>query len=210
MKTLYEKDYFEMYKDDPKRDKMYILERDRILRYQKKGRILDVGCGLGLFLKNFNDKNWDRHGVEISEFAVKDYEHSYDYQTGFFDAIVFRGTIQHLDTPFTIIKKCHDLLKNDGLIIFISTPNANSICYKLFDTLPMLDPKRNFWIPSDTTLRDTLQNFGFEVLEIRYPYLDTPYANPVKDHLFFLLSLLGIRKKFAFWGNMMEVYAKKV
>ncbi|MFH0875122.1 MAG: class I SAM-dependent methyltransferase [archaeon] len=219
MKELYEKEYFSMYSNDPKRDRMYILERDRILKYKKKGKILDIGCGLGLFLKNFDDKKWDKYGVEISEYAsgiarknnikLNKFEKAYDFPDNSFDVIVFRGTIQHLDTPFLVIKKCYDLLKKDGLIVFISTPNANSIYYKLFNTLPMLDPTRNFYIPSDITLRDTLQNFGFEVVEIRYPYLDTPYANPIKDHMYFVLSLIGFKKKFAFLGNMMECYGRK-
>ena len=92
---------------------------------------------------------------------------------------------------------------------FLSTPNSNSLCYKLFGTLPFLDPRMNFWVPSDTTLRDTLVNFGLRVTEIRYPYLETPYARPFRDHGRFLLRCLGVPVKFAFWGNLMEVYAVK-
>lgn len=140
---------------------------------------------------------------------VKDYEFGYEYPDENFDVIVFRGTIQHLDTPFAVIKKCVTLLKSGGLMAFLSTPNCNSICYRLFGSLPFLTPELNFLIPSDTMLRNALTNFGLEVMEIRYPYLETPYARPFRDHLFFVLRCFGVPVKFAFWRNIMEMYAIK-
>jgi hypothetical protein len=107
------------------------------------------------------------------------------------------------------MKRCAALLKKGGLISFLSTPNSNGICYRLFKDLPFLDPKLNFLIPSDQILKQSLENLGLDVSEIRYPYLETPYANPLKDHLFFLLRCARIKVKFAFWRNIMEVYAVK-
>ncbi|MCZ6775498.1 MAG: class I SAM-dependent methyltransferase [Ignavibacteria bacterium] len=181
--------------------------------------MLDVGCGLGLFLKLFDSTKWQKHGIDISDVAVaqarargiivKDYDFGYDYPHEMFDVIVFRGSIQHLDTPFAVIKKCVTLLKSGGLMAFLSTPNCNSICYRLFGSLPFLTPELNFLIPSDTMLTNALTNFGLEVVGVRYPYLETPYARPFRDHAFFLVRCLGIRVKFAFWKNIMEVYAMK-
>ena len=133
----------------------------------------------------------------------------YDYPDETFDVILFRGTIQHLDSPFAVMKKCAALLKRGGLMAFLSTPNTNSICYKLFGEMPMLVPELNFFIPSSTTLKQALTNFGLRVVTIRYPYLETPYARLVRDHLYFGLRCFGVRVDFAFWRNMMEVYAEK-
>lgn len=220
LKNLYGKDYFKSYENDPAREAWYRVEHEHLEKIRPEGgSILDVGCGLGLFLQQFDDKKWTKYGVDISELAVrearkrgiqvKNYDSGYDYPPDTFDVIVFRGTIQHLDTPFEVIKKCVLLLKRGGLMAFLSTPNANSIYYKLFGTLPFITPKFNFYIPSDTTLPNILTNFGLNVTDIRYPYLKTPYARPLKDHFYFLLRCLGIPVKFAFWGNMMEVYAVK-
>jgi hypothetical protein len=73
----------------------------------------------------------------------------------------------------------------------------------------MLDPERNFLLPSDLMLKQILKNIGLSVEDIRYPYWESPYASPIKDHWNFLMRLLGKRKSFAFWKNMMEVYARK-
>lgn len=217
---LYGERYFHARQGDLKREAWYLVERDRIERRRPGGgTILDVGCGVGRFLELFDNARWFKHGVDVSEIAaaearrrgimVKDYDHGYDYPEGTFDVIVFRGTIQHLDTPFYTIKRCVALLKSGGLMAFLSTPNANSLCYRLFGTLPFLDPRMNFYIPSDTTLPNALVNFGLRILEVRHPYLETPYARPLIDHAKFLLRCVGAPVKFAFWGNMMEVYAEK-
>lgn len=220
LKRLYGEDYFKTYFADERRRASYALERDRIVRVAPQGgKIFDVGCGVGLFLEMFDSAKWEKYGVDIADFAiaearsrgivVKDYESGYDYPDETFDVIVFRGTIQHLDTPFAVIKKCVALLKKGGLMAFLSTPNANSLCYKLFGTLPALRAEVNFLIPSDVMLKNALTNFGLEVVQIRYPYLETPYARPLRDHLFFLLRCLGVRVTFPFWRNIMEIYAVK-
>jgi 2-polyprenyl-3-methyl-5-hydroxy-6-metoxy-1,4-benzoquinol methylase len=216
---MYNEQYFQD-RRDPLRDAWYRSEHERIESMRPQGgAIFDVGCGLGQFLELFDSHKWQKYGVDISDYAVtlarargifvKNYDQGYDYPDESFDVIIFRGTIQHLDTPFLVLKRCASLLKRGGLMAFLSTPNANALCYKLFGTLPFLSPKRNYWIPSDTTLPNALRNFGLTVTQIRYPYLETPYARPLRDHLFFLLRCLGVKVSFPFWGNMMECYATK-
>ena len=73
----------------------------------------------------------------------------------------------------------------------------------------MLDPKRNFYVPSDTTLINACSNFGFELVDIRFPYIGSPYASPPRDHLKFILRLLGFNQTFPFWRNMMDVIFRK-
>jgi hypothetical protein len=94
-------------------------------------------------------------------------------------------------------------------MIFLATPNIGGLYYRLFQELPALDPHRNFMLVSDRILKQLLENLGMDVLAFEYPYRDTPYSRPVRDCLSFALRCLGVRKKFAFWGNMMECYARK-
>ena len=218
-KGRYDTSYFSVYRDDPKRMAMYHAERERIERLKPRGRIMDVGCGLGMFLDSFSRDRWELHGVDVSELAinaargrgikVNDFEHAYEYPPSHFDVIVFRGSLQLIPTPFSVIQTCIRLLAPGGYLVFLSTPNSNSPYYRRFKTLPFLTPHANFLIPSDVMMRDALTNFGLEVVDIVYPYWGGPYARPVRDHLLYLLSFVGVRRKFPFWRSSMEIYARK-
>ena len=70
------------------------------------------------------------------------------------------------------------------------TPNANSIYYKIWNTLPALEPELNFFIPSDIVLKQSMKNLGFKYLDTEYPYLNSPYSNIFIDHFKFFFKLL--------------------
>jgi len=224
--NLYKKDYFEDEKSEreeeraivEKRRTMYIQEFGRIKKYfdiKKGGNVLDIGCGEGGFLSLFGS-NWKKYGVDISGYALEVARKNgvvvdFNFEDNLFDLIIFRGTIQHIPDPISRIEKCYYWLKSEGGVVFLVTPNANSIYYKLFNTLPLLSDKRNFFIPSDNVLKQILINFGFNVVATEYPYIGTPYASPIKDFFNFILKILGIKKnaKVPFYKNIMEIYAKK-
>jgi SAM-dependent methyltransferase len=219
LEELYGEDYFETrLSNDPKRLAQFRSEGELIRRYIRAGRAMDVGCSTGEFLEAIDWQD-ERFGMEISEYAralamekgVR-FDRDIFSESDFFDLVIFRGTIQHLDEPFKFIKYAHSALRPGGYVVFLATPNINSPFYRLKKTLPFLDPPRNFYIPDDVSLRQTLVNFGFVVRETRYPYLRTPYARPLRDHWRFLRNRLTPRSTViphAFWRSSMEVVAQK-
>lgn len=172
------------------------------------GTILDIGCGVGDWLSHLHG-DWKKYGVEPDEYAAGQARKNgitvagYDYSPNCFDVIVFRGTLQHIDNPFETLRKAKELLKFGGLLVFLATPNTNSPMYRRTGTLPALDAPRNWWIPSDLTLRNILVNMGFRNIQFYYPYSE-PYARPFVD---FIKYLLG--KPAAFPYSMMECYCVK-
>lgn len=213
---IFSKDYFtNRFGNDPKRQKSFAQEKDLINKYISSGTLLDIGCSTGEFIQSLG---WPGKcfGMEISPYAIsvamkKGIKFGRDLSNtkNYFDLIIFRGTIQHLDTPFAYLKKTYSALKPGGFVVFLATPNANSIYYKLWNTLPFLAPVANFYIPSDVTLTNAMKNFGFILKEIRYPYLTSPYASFFRDHLNFIKKLLGFNVKFAFWRNSIELVFQK-
>lgn len=218
-KRRYDESYFSVYREDPKRVAMYVAERNSIEKLKPSGKILDVGCGLGGFLSEFDHKKWKRYGTDVADIAikearkaginVKDFSEAYNYPVEFFDVIVFRGSLQLIPTPFSVIETCIQLLAPGGYLVFLSTPNSNSPYYRRFKTLPFLTPHANFLIPSDIMMKNALQNLGLKVENICYPYIKGPYARPLHDHFLYFLSIFGIKRKFPFWRSVMEIYAYK-
>ena len=70
-------------------------------------------------------------------------------------------------------------------------------------------PTTNYYIPSDKWLINAMENIGFKLVEKRYPYLKSPYSNPIMDHIKFLLKMIGVNTKFPFWKNSMDLIFEK-
>lgn len=215
---LYQREYFDQYYvRDTKRETMYLQERDRILEYFPHGGvILDIGCGVGGFLQTFDDR-WEKYGVEPSEFAAEKAKKkgvtiiqsasvgNFDQ----FDVVVLRGSLQHIAFPMESLVQAHRVLKSGGLLVILATPDTDSLVYKLWGNLPALDAPRNWVLFGNKMLTNILTRLGFDDIKVLHPYLDTPYANPLPDFCKFFVSLFFGWRKFAFPGNMMEVYAVK-
>lgn len=217
-KDLYEDKYFKQYYiNDPKRDVMYQQEIKRIKKYYPNGgTILDVGCGVGNFLSKMDDR-WTKYGVEPSDFA-KDKAIKKDItilpsinhvEFDFFDVVIFRGSLQHINFPMTALFHASRSLKKGGLLVILATPDSDSIVYKLFGNLPALDAPRNWVLFGNKFLCNVLYRLGFHEIKVIHPYWETPYANPIVDFFKFFVSLIFGYRKFAFPGNQMEIYAIK-
>lgn len=110
---------------------------DKIERMAHKGRILDVGCGPGIFLKVAEERGWDCYGIEVSPFAARyaidqlglkvkcsSLEQA-DLPKDFFDVVTLFHVIEHLREPLDVMHKVHKILKEEGLLV-IETPDISS------------------------------------------------------------------------------------
>jgi SAM-dependent methyltransferase len=103
----------------------------------RQGRLLDVGCGLGYFVKRVAAvPGWEAYGYEISPQAVA-YAHetlnlpnvfcgkveTSDFARGSFDVITLWDVIEHVPDPDPLLSYLHSLLTDDG-ILCMHTPNA--------------------------------------------------------------------------------------
>jgi SAM-dependent methyltransferase len=201
--------------NNPLRLEQFKLDSLFVKKFVVSGRLLDVGCSTGEFLRCL-EFNGELYGMEINDKArsiAKEFI-SFDQDIftaeNFFDVIIFRGTIQHVDIPFQMIKSAYNALKSGGYLIFLATPNTNSILYRLKCDLPFLDWSINFYIPGKKELLNSLRNYGYSVEGVEFPYWNKPYRNFLKDHFYFLLNVFS-RKfyKHPFWGSSMNIAAKK-
>lgn len=215
---LYKSSYYKSrHLNDQKRIAQFEIDKNFIKKYFScKGNICDVGCSTGEFLSYLKFDKCNYFGMEINSQAIRQARRFISFKKNiftekdFFDLVIFRGTIQHVDEPFNMIKHAYISLKKGGLICFLMTPNSDSILYKLKKNLAILDLKRNFYIPGEYDLQNALNNYGFKILDTKKPYINTPYCSLFMDHFNFIKNL--IFKKFyphPFWGSSIMIMAQK-
>ena len=107
------------------------------------GRVLDVGCGAGLFLNEMRKLGWETFGIEPSrecyEYATDNLNLNVfrglfnDYPVyKKFDLIYFSHVFDDLPNILNVLEKVKDLLEDNGKI-FIEVPNFNG--YKNFNSI---------------------------------------------------------------------------
>ena len=103
----------------------------------RRGRLLDVGCGLGYFVKRAASvPGWEAFGYEISSQAVAYARETLGLENVFcgrvetsafapnsFDVITLWDVIEHIPEPDALLSYLCSLLKQDGLLC-MHTPNA--------------------------------------------------------------------------------------
>lgn len=213
---LYENKYNTIYrKQDEKRNKMYQQEVRWISNFKKfQGSFLDVGCAHGDFFSAL-PQNLEKIGTDLStnviEQAKKMHHDCKFYKTMLcnftsndkFDFIQFRGVLQHSVDPVNNLKCAINLLKKDGIILVTSLPDFSSLSSRFYND------KFGFYAPNVSPHFFTKKSFLFmirslnlKIIQQESPYLGTPYANPPKDLLLFLINKLRNKTNPPFFGNI--------
>ena len=177
-RDLYNDKYYYFSKRDNGLNITKAMGHFKILKnYASKGKLLDIGCGRGFFLKVADENGWETYGVDISDYACKfirdklslnvssgDLE-DIEFPEKCFDVITLWDALEHIRNPRKLLEKAKKLLKKKG-ILFIETPNINSIFYKLY---------RRYWLGfnpfhlyyfSPQTLEKILQQVGFKIVKL--------------------------------------------
>ncbi|HGJ63840.1 TPA: class I SAM-dependent methyltransferase [bacterium] len=136
LKNYYSR-YF--YEEDVAIDKLtrkrYLSILDRLEFVRKTNKIIDFGCGTGLFLQVAKERGWDIIGVEISEMAIQHLgKKNIPYLISDipvtlyeqFDAVICIEVIEHVVNPIQTIDMFSKLLRSGGYL-YLTTPNISTI-----------------------------------------------------------------------------------
>jgi len=127
-------------------------------------RMLEVGCGTGLFLYRHKDLGWETTGVEMSDAAAQAARDAgLDVHTGLveesrlphghFDVIVLMHVLEHIEDPAAVLRSLIPLLAPGGQIM-AEIPNADAAGMSWFGP---------YWFPLE--LPRHLSHFGLADLE---------------------------------------------
>jgi 2-polyprenyl-3-methyl-5-hydroxy-6-metoxy-1,4-benzoquinol methylase len=102
------------------------------------GKLLDIGCGPGVFLSVAASRGWTPFGFDISEFAVTSARERFglrnvtrrsveemDYAPGSFDAVTLFHVIEHVVDPGALARACHRIIRPGGLLV-VETPDIST------------------------------------------------------------------------------------
>lgn len=154
-----------------------------IKKYKHAGKMLDIGAGRGDFLSKFSQEKYDlwaydpyisKTDIQLLQEKIGDNINNHksldDYPQSFFDVVILRNTIEHTTEFGNLLKSAKKLLKKNG-ILFIRTPNIESVDFKIFRTnwYEVAMPGHLVFF-GPTSLNNMLKSLGFSV----------PYCKAVK------------------------------
>jgi len=163
---------------------------ERLAKYRKCGRLLDVGCGLGFLLDLARQLGWEPYGLEVSAYASQYAREHFGltvhhgaledntYPPESFDAVVCSHVLKHVPTPRNFLRRIHDILRPGGVLLLLVPTPFSSLSYKLFGRLHGPGPPVHLFFFSAHTLSLLLHQQGFEVLKRT---VNTQLVNTIGD-----------------------------
>lgn len=186
-RVSYGREYFESWYLHARRKRVACFRKYlaaiNTIRGGRKGRVLDVGCGIGIFLGVAQADGWDVIGQDTSEFAATlcrmngfkvlcEPLDTLSLPEGSFDMITMWDVIAHLDNPASYLSSVRRLLSDGGLFV-IKTPHHPLLLFQFADFLSFTGRSRSILhVPAQLfhftpyAMRNVLSRFGFRVKKI--------------------------------------------
>jgi SAM-dependent methyltransferase len=153
-------------------------QRIRVIEQLKpQGRLLDIGCGQGFFLKTAQDHGYTAHGIDVSEIAVTHAKTAFGVSASVssldalnpdregYDIICAWHVLEHFLDPVEALRKMRSLLPEDGVCV-LEVPNLHSLKFIVSRTKwhggnhPLYHRTFFTW----TTLHGVLSEAGFSAV----------------------------------------------
>jgi 2-polyprenyl-3-methyl-5-hydroxy-6-metoxy-1,4-benzoquinol methylase len=150
------------------------------------GRVLEIGCGHGGFLRLLRLAGFDARGLELSPWVVRFAHTSFDVpvfigrlenqvaQPESFDVIILMDVLEHLPEPAVTLRHCLTQLKPDGILI-LQTPaypegaTLDELQKGQAPFLKMLLPLEHLYLFSRRALSNLLDQLGLTQIHFKRP-----------------------------------------
>ena len=156
-------------------------------QHQSKGRLLDVGCGIGTFLSLAREHGWVPQGIDPSKsgsaFAQEKYQLDVRcadiFQAAFpaasFDAITLYHVLEHISELNPFVRELRRILKPGTGTLVIEVPNGESLQSRLQKAdWPYVHPYDHLYYFSAHSLPKLLRKHGFDNVRLGQPKRVSP------------------------------------
>jgi len=171
-----------------------------------RGKLLDVGCGEGVFVNHARKAGFEAYGIDFSRESIDAGKQLYNLDSLFtgtlqevqektriqqFDVITSFEVLEHLDDPRAFLREISLLLKKDGSLV-VSVPFRNKWPVREFNDYPPHHLTR--W--TEQSLTALFFSSNFSIVQIKQGSRFNSYRIFV-NYLFriFLYRVLGIYSK---------------
>lgn len=174
------------------RNKTLRQKLDLINSRQKKGSLLDIGCGTGEFASVMKQDGWNVRGIEPGDNAremaktnygldVQPEEAIANIPANSMDVITMWHVLEHVPDLQGRVQELKKILKTDGLLI-IAVPNRNSHDAAHYGKhWAAYDVPRHLWHFRPQDIRALLAPHGFEVKEVLPMKYDSYYVSMLSE-----------------------------
>lgn len=143
-----------------------------------RGRLLDFGCAVGLFVKVAADAGWDAIGLERSAWAADYGRRQYGLSivdgnhadcAGFeqsFDMVTMWDVLEHLEDPRTVLKQVARWLKPGGVLALNTVDSASRGARMAGEHWRHLAPPHHLQYFTRDSLLQLLRDCGLRLLAV--------------------------------------------
>lgn len=145
----------------------------------RRGRVVDVGCGNGQFLARMRDLGWEVLGVEPDAHAARLAAERFGLTVvpstleeaslpdDSVDAVTMSHVIEHVPDPVGLLAECRRVLKPGGAVVVV-TPNTQSLGRRIFHEAWLgWDVPRHITLFSVRALCTCAELAGLKVIRLR-------------------------------------------
>lgn len=148
----------------------------------KPGRLLDVGCGKGYFVKECVGHGIDAEGIDLSTSGVEHARQKLGVkatqgllsevrsQLGLFDCATFWATIEHLPDPIATIRDIASVLKPGGKLLLDTGIGNDWLDRLLPGRVQWYDPPQHLFVFSAEGMRRAVERAGLRVVRLDRNY----------------------------------------
>lgn len=149
-------------------------------QFESPGRILDLGCGAGWFLREMRDKGWDAYGVEINSTAAglgrskaglnifAGTLQQARFPSEFFEYVRANHSFEHISCPSETLEEVWRIMRPGGRLL-IGVPNVGGLNARFFkEYWWYLGAPVHPYTYSAKTLPQLLRKHHFEIMKVTY------------------------------------------